>query len=447
MNQLVFGIFGGSKTTTTYHPTLRELTISWSRYGYQGEIIEADTLDELLTKVSEQQYDVCFIQKAGHVIDEQWVPPCWNREGFHNSLHKHILETDFLVIGEFEDSNSKKMVLKDDCLLIDMHQYKKLGKPRFETFIEVCKNHRLPVKGFSKTVNEGRFYLTASNPTSFELQLRKNPEQITRFSEMTASQTSFLKGIQSQTTNAQKGVFLFNIESYKDLGNTPKPIDAVFSVAAGFKANRILAVNGFDQNTRVVYYDYSKRALDIRKQIVENWDGEDFPDFVRQIFTTNPTPETFYQLWSGVTPENINWDDVQWFWDYELDKWGGAAAFKKHWMAYRNLSHTYIHCNLLSDQQKLFNEIQKYKTPFLWWSNAFFTVYSNWLYTYQDRKAMYENWIASLAASHPHCRINGADYNNTSVNGLTIQEYVEQYKNHTADELHPVKLNEIEISY
>jgi len=447
MIQLVFGIYGGSKTLSSHHHTLRELTLSWSRYGYQGDIIEADTLDNLLNKVSESEYQLCFIQKAGHIIDEQWVPPCWNQERFYDHLYRFDMNIDFLVIGELENHNSVKQRLKDDCLLVNLHHYKKLNRPKSETFIQVSKDHSLPVRSFGEVMNRGRFYLASDNKPIFEQQLRKDPKLITGRSEMTEIQTSFLKGISSQTNNAQNGVFLFNIESYKDLENNSGIIDAIFSVAAGFKTNRILEVNGFTKDTNVIYYDYSKSALHIKKQIVENWNGEDFPSFVRHIFKTNPTPETFYQLWSGVTPENIDWKDVQWFWEYELTKWGSAAVFKKHWLQYQKLPHTYIHCNLLTDQQKLFTELQHYKTPFLWWSNAFFTVHSNWFYSYQERKNLYENWIKSLEFHSPNCRINGADYNNSSVNGFTAQEYLEQYSNITTNDLQPIKLNKTAISY
>jgi len=101
----------------------------------------------------------------------------------------------------------------------------------------------------------------------------------------------------------------------------------------------------------------------------------------------------------------------------------------------------------LSEQQKLWDEIQKYDHPYLWWSNAFFTVFSNWFFSMNQRKAIYEQWIEGLVMSNPNCRINGSDHNNSGVNGVTAAKYLEQYKSNPPTELSPVKINEIEICY
>ena len=117
MKRLVFGLFGTQENAGPAQRSLRELTISWSRYGYQGDIIEAETLDELLQKVSAMDAAYCFVQKAGHVIDEQWYPPCWNREGFHQSLSSYLgNKNSFLVIGTLTgESDNGNNSLKDEC--------------------------------------------------------------------------------------------------------------------------------------------------------------------------------------------------------------------------------------------------------------------------------------------------------------------------------------------
>lgn len=445
MNRIVFGIYGVPDNAAGELQTLRELTVSWSRYGYQGEILEAETLDQLLQKATYHEAAFCFIQRAGHVIDEQWYPPCWNREGFHEALHDLVESTDFSLWGEQEQSGVPGD-MKKDCLVVNLKRLKASGTSSFEEYARTAASNA-GIGSLPEAMNAGRYDLAIGESTQFNQLLRKEPPSNIDELGLTSAQASFLKGVNNQTANAQKGVFLFNIESYQDLVESSGTVDAVFSVAAGFKANRILEVNGFDEETHVVFYDYSKRALEIRQQIVEQWDGLDFPAFVREIFASNPTPGTFYQLWSGTTPENINWDDVNWFWQYELEKWGGADAFKAHWDRYKTLNHQYLHCNLLADKQKLFNEVAKYKQPYLWWSNAFFTVYSNWFLGFDERRAIYEKWITALAASSPGCRVNGSDYNNTGVNGFTAKTYLQQYNSQPSDELHPVKLHEIEIRY
>ena len=78
---------------------------------------------------------------------------------------------------------------------------------------------------------------------------------------LTGDQCRFLNVIKTQAENARRGVFLWNIESYEDI-EAPSdgfqgPVASLYSVAAGFKPNRILETHGFDANSRVVFFDYS----------------------------------------------------------------------------------------------------------------------------------------------------------------------------------------------
>ena len=148
------------------------------------------------------------------------------------------------------------------------------------------------------------------------------------------------------------------IESYEDieapLADFSGPISSLFSVAAGFKPNRILHMHGMSEGTRVVFFDYSANALEIRKALVEHWDGEDFPHFVKYLFGRFPSPQTFYHLWSGLTPDDLERDAIERAWQGELARWGGTQNFKTHWTAYRELSHEYLHCNIMVGSAELF---------------------------------------------------------------------------------------------
>ena len=153
-------------------------------------------------------------------------------------------------------------------------------------------------------------------------------------------QRQFLDSIDDQVKDSRKGVFLFNLESYQDVVERPDnftpPVSSLYSVAAGFKPNMMLHTLGFDNSTRMVFFDYSTTALEMRKVINTEWDGEDFPRFVRYLMKQFPPGEVFYQLWAGLSPDEIAWDDLEQLWRNEIDKWGGEAAIKKHWMAFRD---------------------------------------------------------------------------------------------------------------
>lgn len=513
MKNLVFGLLApklqqnNANDETGKWAKLRELTIAWSRYGYRGPIIEAASISEILDRSLEKEFRYCLIQSVGHIVDEQWYLPHWQKEGFHQTLHTWLQNADFLVAGSWQRDRSGYVGLQTDCMLVDLQWYLKLGKPFFgqgtqdarklcgyeissldkdrlnpspETieakpnlpgwhFIDVSLRQGIPVSRLPLSMDENRLNLlgnqrgdiiaienSANDDFCCQLgQLIKTQQRdgqrlaLQNQPTFTTDQKTFLKRIENQIAHAQQGVFLWNIESYQDLmpSQGDESLQALYSVAAGFKPNRILETHGFDTDTRVIFFDYSQPALNIRKHLVTSWDGDNFPQFVRHLFETYPHPQTFYQLWHGATPETVDWADIEWCWQKELDQWGGAQAFKKHWQTYQQLSHEYLCCNLLTNPQPLLQKMRSPTRTYLWWSNAFFTVYGNWYYRTAERKAIYEQWIASLAAANPHCQINGADYNNIAVNGLTVQDYLHCYRADPCDELNPKKRGNVEICF
>jgi hypothetical protein len=153
----------------------------------------------------------------------------------------------------------------------------------------------------------------------------------------------------------------------------------------------------------------------------------------------------FYQLWANLGPDSINWNDLQQLWQDEINKWGGESVIREHWHAYRQLRHEYIVCNLLKDQASLLNAIDNRAGSAIWWSNAFFTIYSNWLYTAEERKALYDDWIARLAERNPDIFLYGSDYNNINVNHIRAGEYLEQYQVDSNNCLKPVRLYKHEL--
>ncbi len=493
MDKLVFGLLH-QPSGSTGNARLRELTIAWSRYGYHGTIIEADDINQLLDQASAAGYRYCLIQQTGHVIDEQWSPPHWNRPSFHGALHRWMDEQDFFVTGEWVIDSNGCYGLKNDSLLINLQYYDSFGQPEFGQpeaqshnlmkadqliqpdncpgrqlvtgdgqlqfrpeisgwrFIDISLRHNLPILAFPKAINQGRLNLNgvgSHQASHFQKYVGQPINGFADDSQLTDDQKLFLEGIIAQTRHAQRGVFLWNIESYQDLqpAAADQPLDAVCTVAAGFKTNRILHQYGFTDTTRVIFFDYSRQALNIRRQMVNEWDGEDYPSYIRHLFDTNPHPETFYQLWQNVTPENVDWSDMEHFWQLELDKWGGAPAFKQHWQAYRQLPHQYVSCNLLTEPQRLLEQIRPYQNLYLWWSNAFFTVNSNWFYSNAERRQMYNRWIHALADHNPTAQINGADYNNVAVNGITAAEYLEQFNARPCNELQPKQRHQIGIHF
>ncbi|MFZ0546736.1 MAG: hypothetical protein WAM60_14920, partial [Candidatus Promineifilaceae bacterium] len=398
INGVVFGVLdtSGKISGARLAEKLRNFTIAWSRFGYHDDILENDSLDGLLHEALELGYNYCLVQSYGHVIGETWIPKHWEQVDFQTALGRWIDNHDFFVTGTILHSEEGWYGLADDCLLVNLQHYAALGQPGFgqpatmsievikprakmepapdsnrfrmlehtqETesvmpqhtgwnFIDSSLRNRLPVLNFSKSLDGSRINLYDSTPQKMQGFAEHLDTELPDYSRtapdpgLSYGQRQFLDSIDSQVKDSRKGVFLFNLESYQDVVEHPdnftSPVSSLYSVAAGFKPNMILHSLGFDEATRMVFYDYSKTALEIRKFIVSEWDGEDFPQFVRYLMKKFHSDDVFYQLWANLGPDEIAWNDLQQLWLDEIEKWGGESVIKEHWTAYRKLRHEYI---------------------------------------------------------------------------------------------------------
>ena len=481
---------------------LRSFTISWSRYGYHGPIIENNNVNSILDQALNLGYSHCLIQSYGHIISEDWHAPHWNRINFHAAIKRLVDEHEFFAAGHILEGNGTWYGLSDQCLLVNLEYYARLGRPDYHRVVTHPIRLPKPLRGVDSTVTGlGPSWLRPSRDDEQDLLPStlgwnfvnaglKGGGQILSFSEairrnelnlytqdstnarnfarcltrdqfqdwpgageaaLTGDQNRFLDGVALQMNNVKRGVFLWNVEPYTDVQSLPPafvpPLGTLYSVASGLKPNIILHSHGFDHDTRVVFFDYSLNALRIKKLMLEEWDGEDYPRFLQYVFKKFPSPETFYHLWAGLSPGQLRAEDITAYWQDETEKWGGANAIKDHWASYRTLQHEYVHCDILTAPDKLLSRMHADSRSVIWWSNAFFTVYSNWLYTVEERKTIYDSWVRCLARKHPRLFLYGADYNNTSVNFIQAESYLDQYQEVGGDYLRPSKLHKYEIAF
>ena len=63
----------------------------------------------------------------------------------------------------------------------------------------------------------------------------------------------------------------------------------------------------------------------------------------------------------------------------------------------------------------------------IWWSNVFFTFFSNWHYSIEEREAIYATWIRKLSEKNRNAFLYGNDYNNFPIEGVRAAEYSTAY--------------------
>jgi hypothetical protein len=465
-DSLAFGLLDTSRRVGDRRVAgrLRDLTLSWSRYGYAGVVLEGASVEGILDRALRAGYRHCLVQGHGHVISEDWSPGHWGAKDFHQALAEWVAAHDFFVTGRPAGGPGGGWGLDPTCLLVNLGDYAELGRPRFDRpgesgppgqgFLEAGRRGGKRVYHFDDALLRHSIVLYPEDAAAreqfaaclgrgiFEYRAEARPG-------LTAGQRRFLDGVERQARGATGGVFPWNIESYRDVAEPPEdfegPVSTLYCVAAGLKPNKILQTHGLGDRTRVVFFDYSPQALEFRRLLLREFDGTDYPRFLRGAFERLPAPGTFFHLWSGLSPDQVDRRDLERQWESELLQWGGAEAFREHWAAYRKLPHEFVHCDLLNEPGELFARVADEDGAVVWWSNAFFTVHSNWFYPAAERARRYGDWVRVLAARCPRAALYGADHNNVSVNAVRAAAYADRFAQGGDDCLVPLKVQRCQI--
>jgi hypothetical protein len=168
-----------------------------------------------------------------------------------------------------------------------------------------------------------------------------------------------------------------------------------------------------------VYYDYSKAALAFKKLLLKEWNGEDYPlflDYAQKKFQINET--------GGNETQKLSRNQL---WERELEWWGSEKDIKDHWDRYKNLNHSFIHCDICEAPEKLTSQITPEEDSVIWWSNAFHTVGAQYTRGLKGVKSSYENWLQQINNKNPNIWILGKDYLDRPVEGDKLKDYLYAY--------------------
>ena len=216
----------------------------------------------------------------------------------------------------------------------------------------------------------------------------------------------------------------WNTETYLDLKyvkfNKAKPVKKLYSVAAAFKPNMILETFGFDEETEIVFFDYSKQSLAFKKLLISQWDGEDYPAFLQYAIAKYQMNVTGGNETQGLTNNQL--------WEREIKWWGGADNIKANWLKYKKLKHKFIHVDICDDPNKITQNVTNEENSIIWWSNAFHTVNAHYVRGLQGVTNCYNKWLTLLEQQNENLYILGKDYLDRPVEGGTIKEYINEYR-------------------
>ena len=426
---------------------LQDITLYASKVRYEGPVIRNHNIDSLLKEAAATEFSYCLIQSVGHII----VDPA-----FFSLIDDWIDNFDFFITGHIIDmhfknkrphSGNKYYGLHKQCILVNLDYYRKFNSPEFGKKETENKTVHIPIRS-NKDIHddytpvslrptedtavctpmvEGWNFINRSiqeNLTiyNFHPKIRVTKKFIYPSKDI-VDLNNQLDNLVNILNHSGDSVFFWNTEKYYDIKhseNSIEPIDTLYAVAASFKPNYILHNFKFTDKTKVVFYDYSKQAIAYKNLMLKEWEGEDYPAFISYAKKKYPIKESSHDPFGN--------DNYQELWQKELSWWGGEKALKDHWMDYRELEHTFIHCNILENPEKLYRHINSNERSIIWWSNCFFTANAHYVRGLAELKELYKEWVDQLYSKNPNLLIFGRDELNNKIHGQFIADYRENYK-------------------
>ena len=179
-------------------------------------------------------------------------------------------------------------------------------------------------------------------------------------------------------------------------------VNTLYCVAAGFKPLQLLSRVGYDTSTRMVYVDYSQRALDFKKSLFENWDGHDYFGFVEEYKKLNPS---FSPIWFyGLDPAPQ--------WESTLKAFGGESRWLDLWAEYKNLKHEFLNINLFEDHSAMLDDMKAHRhgNNLVWISNSFNTEAAVRHFPKKKLRDLYDNFLDNVILNNQSIQICGTDY-------------------------------------
>lgn len=398
----------------------RELGFAWMRWSYAGEILEDADPDALLAQADARGAARLLVFATGGMPVETLRPKNDAAPELARVLGDALDAGDSgaWLVGQAERPGS----VRDDCWLVDLARWRAAGRP---TLLREDRTRSLRAPaGAIAPMPEPALRLwrhlepeRAAHADAF----RRAPDAVDT-AALSPPLGDFVASIARTLAQCQRGVFIWNLESYDDIAvEQAAPLRTLYCVAAGFKPNAILRSHGFSPEAEVVFMDYSREALAFRKWLVEDWNGRDLPAFLWPKLDAGAVHYWLRSTARGGAPVR---EELEQLWARELQDWGGADAFAEHWTATRRLRHRYVHADLLHAPEAALGAPAG-GPALVWWSNAFSSVHALWHLRHAERVAAFARWIRCIAASLPEAWLLGADANNSPVGGIRAATYAE----------------------
>lgn len=446
MDKISFGLYNQiSDRNKQYQKHIKAITnFSYDRLvelnGFKKEeIIENADLDIILEESSARNSDWIFLVAYGFI-------------GFAPikiyDLIDYAKENDYSILGHILDYNlnpyRKKLYysLHEQCMLISVKDWVASKKPKYQKASYVIEQNVCDVIRSESNVHDNytphwikskneKITLTGDLPDGWgfidgfcsndfkignipdnvrELKMHLYPDNGTEL-EQILNKTNFVTPKEEQqriwlenteVSHTVNDVYVFNTCPVEKENFDLKKIENLYSVASGFKPLLLLNECEWNDKTRIVYFDKSKKALDFKKWLLQNWNGKDYPDIANYYRKTIDTDINF--VWYHTIY------DSQQEWQNIIKKFGKESDWLYFWNKYNKLEHDFLEIDLFENFNQLIIDMKKnQKNNLIWFSNIFYSAISLRYFTPQELNNHYQNFYGQLVDNNTTLQILGYD--------------------------------------
>ena len=172
----------------------------------------------------------------------------------------------------------------------------------------------------------------------------------------------FLRSVHRQVSNAQCGVFLWNLEPYDDVTTLPEsfqpPLGSLYAVASGLKPNMILHTLGMDDHTRVRVLRLQRTWAARPPPAARGVERRGFPRLRPLCVPQASAPANVLSVVGRPDTRRCGLEGHRPVVGGGDPKMGWAGGHPRASGRYRQLEHEYVVCNLLGDRSALLNRIR-----------------------------------------------------------------------------------------
>ena len=226
----------------------------------------------------------------------------------------------------------------------------------------------IPIK-----IRKQKFYIypddNSENLVAAVASIRSDPTcQVPAFPN--DSQLDFIDWLRIKLQSTKTPVFIYNTGLLWYDSNFDDVPDSIWTTASGFKNFVEWFMRGAPSNCCINTYDYNQDSLNLWQHIHKHWQGNDLYSLLLS-YDADCENEESYCWGNKLADETIQQASSRQ--ELELVQYFGSREnMQKYWKLFQGLEHRYHHCNIVTEHQKILDNLPQGKSHYLWVNNIFF---------------------------------------------------------------------------